>query len=85
VNAAKSKVTGSVLMKYTLPDQTCQTLAPGQFNDVLKQLNLAKDTTEQLCVTRTLENSPDIGGGQEQVRPHKTHIFRQLQAIQPLK
>jgi len=49
-----------VLMKSTLPEQTCQALIPRQLNDVLKQWNLAKDITEQFCVTRTQKNGPDI-------------------------
>ena len=55
MNAAQIKRTGSVLMKSTLPEQTCQALIPRQLNDVLKQWNLARDITEQFCV------SPDIG------------------------
>jgi hypothetical protein len=48
-----------VLMKSTLPEQTCQALIPRQLNDVLK--HLARDITEQFCVTGTQKNSPDIG------------------------
>ena len=84
VNAAKNKRTGPVLMKSTLPEQTCQALIPRKLNGVLKQWNLSRDITEQFCVTRTQKNGPDIGEG-EQVKIYENHIFRQLQAIQPLK
>jgi hypothetical protein len=85
VNAAKSKRTGSVLMKSTLPEQTCQAPIPRQLNDVLKQWNISKDITEQFCVTRTQKNGPDISEEGEQVKIYENHIFRQLQAIQPFK
>ena len=74
MNAAKSERTGTVLMKSRLPEQTCQALISRQLNDVLKQWNLAKDITEQFCVTRTQKNGPDISEEGEQVKIYENHI-----------
>ena len=52
-NAAQIKRTGSVLMKRTLPEQTCQTLTPKQLNAVLMQWNHVIDAIEQFGITRT--------------------------------
>ena len=72
-------------MKRTLPEQTCQTLTQKQLNAVLMQWNHVIDAIEQFGITRTWENSPYIDEQVEQVKPYENHIFRQLQAIQPLK
>jgi len=74
-----------VFIKRTLPEETCQKLTPKQLNTVLMQWNLVIDAIEQFRVTRTQENSPYIDEQGEQVKPYENHIFRQLQAIQPLK
>jgi len=55
MNAVKSKRTGSVLMKSTLPEQTCQALIPRQLNNVLKQWPCQRHHRTDLCHWNTKE------------------------------
>ena len=48
------KLRGSVLMKRTLPEQTCQTLTPKQLNAVLMQWNYVIDAIEQFGITKNM-------------------------------